>query len=104
MSESQQLDRVSPLVADKLRAASPGDKIFLDDRKTPLKIIQRFENQSDDAVVFNCASNGYDYTVKVAEHEYTNRGKCQRFASRGVSGEDLTDELQGVLHNSEDDQ
>ena len=91
--DSTELKLMSPLVADKLRDASPGDEVWMKGRKTPLKIQQI--NHNDGMTVFNAQGNGYDYIIRL--HEFDARGDCVRFASRG-SGEDLTDDLQGVRH------
>ena len=88
-------DSINTLVASKLRNAEAGDEIWMEGRKTPLKI-QNIK-QRGDVLVFNCSGNGYDYVVKT-QAEHGSGVECVRFASRGNS-EDLTDDLQGVLHN-----
>ena len=88
-----ELERMSPIAAAKLREATDGDEVWLSGRKTPITIVSRHEKA--DRVVFNAQGNGYDYVLAVANHG--TRGECVRFPSRG-SGEDLTDNVQGVRH------
>jgi len=90
-----EFEQINTLVASKLRDAEAGDEIWMDGRKTPLKI--QNSKRRGDVLVFNCSGNGYDYVVKT-EAEYGSGVECVRFGSRGNS-EELTDDLQGVVHN-----
>jgi hypothetical protein len=93
------LKQMSPIAARKLRDATPGDEVWIDGRKTPLTIDTRTEK--NDRVVFNASGNGYDYIIQVADRFAGSLGECARFPSRGTTGEDFTDDVQGVRHTDD---
>lgn len=112
MTETQTFDTVAPHIARDLAAAETGDEIFVNERKTDLRVLSAHDRPNG-AVALNCTSNGYDYVVEVLEDEaevcLTRMGSTRSTTARirvetiGVVPEDVPSAEELLADDDEDE-